>query len=270
MDLFIMKNNYAFVLRILTAGLIATGLLHLASLNKVSAASGAIWTTSGSCGAPQNINHYPSNASVFINGSGFDTSTSYSWDVSDPGLGGTTFNSGTIVSDGNGAFCFNAGTFPSGGPYQAKVGEVKGDNFSIDPDVSPTITPTPFETPTPTEIITPTPTPCVDQGGEFPVVCEPTLTPTETPAPTSPPSNGGGTGDGRSDGKSDGGSSCPACTAPPSGNVLGASTGGQVLGASTDTLAATGSQNFMTRMLTSVAIGMATLFVSLALAPHKE
>lgn len=45
-----------------------------------------------------------------------------------------------------------------------------------------------------------------------------------------PPPNPGGPGDGRSDGRSDGGSSCPSCTALPSGQVLGAMTDGQVLG----------------------------------------
>ena len=74
---------------------------------------------------------------------------------------------------------------------------------------------------------------------------EPCEIPTPTPTPT-PPSNGGGPGDGLSDGRSDGGSSCPSCTAPPTGgSVLGTSNGGQVLGASTDTLAATGNGNTM-------------------------
>ena len=53
---------------------------------------------------------------------------------------------------------------------------------------------------------------------------------TPTPSPTTAPSessNGGSPGgDGRSDGKSDGRSSCPECTAPPTGQVLGASTEG--------------------------------------------
>jgi hypothetical protein len=78
----------------------------------------------------------------------------------------------------------------------------------------------------------------------------PTPTPTETPVPTNVPNNPGGPGDGRSDGKSDGGSSCPSCTSGGSnGKVLGAKTEGQVLGASTDTLAATGSNFQLIRML---------------------
>ena len=105
--------------------------------------------------------------------------------------------------------------------------------------------------PTPTLTVTPTPTPkhdpCDDRNGhgdDFNVEsfnrgkgdkdhdgC-PTPTPTATPSatptpvtPTQPPSNPGGPGDGRSDGRSDGGSSCPSCTAAPSGQVLGAETG---------------------------------------------
>ena len=46
--------------------------------------------------------------------------------------------------------------------------------------------------------------------------------PTSTPTPGDP-GNPGGPGDGLSDGRSDGGSSCPSCTAPQSGNVLGVS-----------------------------------------------
>ena len=106
--------------------------------------------------------------------------------------------------------------------------------------------------PTPTPTVTPTPTPKYDpcddhnghgdnfnvesfsrgdKGGKDHDGC-PTPTPTATPSatptpvtPTQPPSNPGGPGDGRSDGRSDGGSSCPSCTAAPSGQVLGAETG---------------------------------------------
>jgi hypothetical protein len=95
------------------------------------------------------------------------------------------------------------------------------------------------------------------------------LTPTPTPEPT-PPSNPGGPGDGLSDGKSDGGSSCPSCTAPPNGNVLGASTG-QVLGASTDVLAATGStQSIWLRLLLASTASVLTLGLGLRLAYQKR
>lgn len=269
-------NKYSsIVLGIVTAAIIATGLFHKPSVSNIFASAGAIWTTSGSCGAPQNVNHYPADDSVFINGSGFTASTTLAWDVSDPGNANTVYNSGNVGTDGTGAFCINSGTYPSGGPYQAKVDDVKGDNFSIDADVTPTatptITPTATATPAPSETLTPTPTPCVDQGGEFPVICDPTATLTPTPTDT-PNNNGGGPGpgDGLSDHKSDGGSSCPSCTAPPSGNVLGASTGGQVLGASTDTLAATGSQDLFARIAFSVGVSILALVVSLHITLRRE
>jgi len=105
-------------------------------------------------------------------------------------------------------------------------------------------------------VVTPTPTP--------------TVTPDPTATPTQPPSNGGSSGgDGKSDGKSDGGSSCPSCTqgsGGSSGNVLGASTGGQVLGASTDTLAATGTQNRFVSILASISVSVVFLMAGLNLS----
>ncbi len=63
----------------------------------------------------------------------------------------------------------------------------------------------------PSETPTPTPTP----------TGEPTATPTPTPTETTnTTTNTGGPGDGRSDGRS----SCPECTAAPTGQVLGATT----------------------------------------------
>jgi len=108
----------------------------------VTATSGAIWTTTGSCGDPQNINHYPANSDVFINGANFAAAASVHWQIQIPGNNGTILAQGDLVTDGNGAFCVNAGTIPSGGPYQSKItingDESKGDNFSIDAAVYPT------------------------------------------------------------------------------------------------------------------------------------
>jgi hypothetical protein len=98
-------------------------------------------------------------------------------------------------------------------------------------------------------------------------------TPGACPTPTDPPSNnnGGGPGDGKSDGRSDGGSSCPSCTAPPPGKVLGSSTGGQVLGASTDKLAATGSNNqFTMRILTATAAALIIFLLGHRLVQDNE
>lgn len=106
--------------------------------------------------------------------------------------------------------------------------------------------------------------------GESCTVPTPTITPDPTATPTQPPSNGGSSGgDGKSDGKSDGGSSCPSCTQSSggsSGNVLGASTGGQVLGASTDTLAATGTQNWIVSILASISVSVLFLMAGLNLS----
>lgn len=101
---------------------------------------------------------------------------------------------------------------------------------------------------------------------------EPCEVPTPTPTPTTPPSNGGGPGDGKSDGRSDGGSSCPSCTAPPTGGsqVLGASTGGQVLGASTDTLAATGTAAQALPIIIAVLSGMATFAIGVRKTKRHE
>lgn len=93
-----------------------------------------------------------------------------------------------------------------------------------EPTATPTLTPTPTPTSTPTDTPTPSVTPNPTE----------TSTPTATPEPYHPPSPNG---DGKSDGKSDGRSSCPSCTAAPSGE-------GQVLGASTD-YAATGTAEEM-------------------------
>jgi hypothetical protein len=119
-------------------------------------------------------------------------------------------------------------------------------------------------------IVTPTPTPVVCRDNENCVTPTPTVTPEPTATPTQPPSNGGSSGgDGKSDGKSDGGSSCPSCTqgsGGSSGNVLGASTGGQVLGASTDTLAATGTQNRFVSILASISVSVVFLMAGLNLS----
>ena len=159
------------------------------------------------------------------------------------------------------------------------------------PSPTPEITATPSPTPTigcDGDCVTPTPTP-VDvcrniQGDQTTLpdgygynsdgmcvqICNGdnqesclTPTPTETPVPTNPPSNngGGGPGDGLSDGRSDGKSSCPDCTKPNNGNVLGASTG-QVLGASTDTLAATGSSYLMIRSILAATFTLMVLLLA--------
>lgn len=129
--------------------------------------SGAIWTTTGSCGSPQNSNHYHVGDSIFINGSGFDAGT-YNWQIEgQPGQASgdphIVVASGSQVIGANGAFCFSAYIVLPGdwGEYTVDFGQ-KNDNYQVDVDVAtatPTVTPTstPTNTPTPSPTATPTP-----------------------------------------------------------------------------------------------------------------
>ncbi len=162
--------------------------------------SGAIWTTTGSCGEPQNINHYSPGDNVFINGAGFPAGE-YGWDIT--GLpGGASNHPNIAVASGNqsvdesGAFCFLAYTIgqADGGTYQARFGN-KFDNYRVIGDVEPTPIPTeepPVEpTPVPTEEppVEPTPVPTQDPEGEPP----PTIA-QSTPAPVIAPTTGAASG----------------------------------------------------------------------------
>ncbi len=106
--------------------------------------SGAIWTTTNACGtAAQDVNSFNVGDHVFINGSGFDPNTSYSWAITgQPGNASGDPNidvaSGTFTTDSAGSFCFDAYTVQSNdwGEYSVKFGD-KGDNYSVAP--SPTI-----------------------------------------------------------------------------------------------------------------------------------
>jgi len=118
----------------------------------------AIWTTTGSCGDPQNINHYNHGDHVFINGAGFSPGD-YSWDITgqpggascDPDI---AVASGVWTVDASGAFCFDAYTIAMDdcGTYQTKFGGVKGDNYRVGdpPTLTPTNTATNTATNTPT------------------------------------------------------------------------------------------------------------------------
>ncbi len=147
--------------------------------------SGAIWTTHDGCGTPdQDVNHYDTGESVWINGSGFSEG-SHSWSITGKPGGasgdpGQDVASGTVNVDASGKFCFNAYTVAADdwGEYQVKVGN-KGDNYRV--EQQPTATPVP-----PTN--TPTDTPA---GATNTPTHTSTHTPTDTPThtPTSQPSN---------------------------------------------------------------------------------
>ena len=107
------------------------------ALQFASGGSGAIWTTTGSCGAPQDANHYSIGDQIFLNGASFGAG-SYAWSIvgrpggasADPGQ---TVASGNISPDGAGNFCFSAyQVLPDDrGEYQVKVG-TKGDNYRVE------------------------------------------------------------------------------------------------------------------------------------------
>ena len=96
---------------------------------------GSVWTTTGSCGTPQNVNSYEVGQHVYINGSNFAANTQYAWSIK-PAAGGVNaiaIASGQITSNGSGAFCFDAITLTQpniGGPYKVDVNG-KNDNFSV-------------------------------------------------------------------------------------------------------------------------------------------
>lgn len=143
--------------------------------------SGAIWTTDSTCGgSQQDINHYYTGSTVYINGSNFDADV-YSWSIEgQPGQAssapGVTIAGGSVTVGEDGNFCFPAHSISSSDWGEFKVSfSNKGDNYRANskPIVVPTstFTPTVSETSTPTETATPTST------------FTPTLPPTESPEP---------------------------------------------------------------------------------------
>lgn len=189
--------------------------------------SGAIWTTTGSCGDPQNVNSYGVGDVVFINGSDFDAGT-YDWQIEgQPGGASGDPNivvaSGSQAVDSSGDFCFSAYTVAEDdwGEYTVDFGR-KNDNYNVD-RVFATATPVPTSTVLPTA--TPTPEPS-SSPTDSPTLT-PTPTPSSTPVPTAGPTEAPqGTQTSTTTQSSNSGNS---------GQVLGTSTSstGQVLGAST-------------------------------------
>jgi hypothetical protein len=151
--------------------LVTLGLLLLAasvfSSTETSAhGPGAIWTTTSSCGDPQNVNHYEVGDTVYINGAGFTRHDggSISWSItgqpgqasSDPGI---VVASGNASVDGDGAFCFAAYVVQPGddGEYKAEA-DGKHDNYRVKGEATPTATATAIATATATATGTFTPT----------------------------------------------------------------------------------------------------------------
>jgi len=98
---------------------------------------GAIWTTTSSCGTPQNVNAYDIGDDVYINGDNFNVGL-YDWDITGQ-PGGASADPNIVVASGNGyfvsasgAFCFKAYTVAADddGVYNVDFGG-KNDNYSV-------------------------------------------------------------------------------------------------------------------------------------------
>lgn len=148
------------------------------STKSVSADAGSIWTTTSSCGAPQDANHYVAGEHVYIHGSGFTANTLYAWDINTVPAS-TAVASGNHSTDGSGDVCFDAYTIGANdsGVYKASFGG-KTDNYSV---VSATATPTPTASPTATPTSSPTASPTASPTSS--PTASPTTTPTSTPEP---------------------------------------------------------------------------------------
>lgn len=132
MNLFYFTKHSAA--RLLAAVAVFSMVAGMLPIQALAANTGAIWTTTGGCGTPQNANSYEVGDVVYINGSNFASST-YAWSIK-PAAGGAnaaSIASGNITVDNSGAFCFAAKTLTTGdigGPYKADV-DGKNDNFSV-------------------------------------------------------------------------------------------------------------------------------------------
>ena len=168
------RLNIILTVTLFVAAILVSGQVVLAQ------GSGAIWTTTVSCGTPQNSNHYVTGATVFINGENFDPGV-YTWEIKgQPGGASNHPNevmaSGTVTVDEKGTFCFGAYTIgpEDGGTYRVLVGN-KNDNYRVEQISQPTQEPTPIPTEEPTPVPTEEPIPVPTE--------EPTPVPTEEPIP---------------------------------------------------------------------------------------
>jgi len=108
-------------------------------MTSVSATSGATWTTSGTCGDPQNVNEYAVGEVVYINGANFAPGE-YDWEIiGQPGESScdpqAVVAQGSYTVDESGAFCFEAYTVQEGdcGVYKSKFSN-KQDNYHVIPE----------------------------------------------------------------------------------------------------------------------------------------
>jgi len=104
--------------------------------------TGSIWTTRDDCGTiSQNVNKYDIGEDVYINGTNFNATTTYSWDITGkPGSAdpSTIVASGNHQTDSAGDFCFNAYTVAGDddGVYGVTF-DGKNDSYQVDGDSAP-------------------------------------------------------------------------------------------------------------------------------------
>ncbi len=135
------KSNKSLHIMIMAVSVIALsgiGVFLFSNTTDAAPGSGAIWTTSGSCGDPQNVNEYNVGEVIYINGAGFDAGN-YSWSITgQPGNSsgdpGSEVASDDYTVGSSGEFCFEAYTVADGdwGVYKVAFGNAKNDNYHVD------------------------------------------------------------------------------------------------------------------------------------------
>lgn len=125
------RGFHVFVMAITV--IYTSGISMFVPIQAAQATSGAIWTTTGSCGEPQNVNEYAVGDHVFINASGFDPEDApFSWDINTvPPSSPVASGSHGVLEDGT--TCFDAYTIQPGddGVYKVTFGG-KHDNYHVD------------------------------------------------------------------------------------------------------------------------------------------
>ena len=123
---------------------------------------GTFWTTTNSCGDPQNTNHYKVYDEVFINYANLTPSTLFNWTITQvDGSVKPQVASGSVTTSATGAGCFSAYVIQpadAGHEFTVDMGQGHNDNYQVDPFATATPTATNTATKTPTNTATNTPT----------------------------------------------------------------------------------------------------------------
>ncbi len=125
---------------VLSIAMLISGMLLSLAAKPVAAATGAIWTTTGSCGSPQNINHYNVYDVVYVNYSNLAVSTLMNWSITQKdGNPKPIVASGTYTTTDTGTGCFSAYTIqPSNSGHEYSVDMAgKNDNYQVNPYTPP-------------------------------------------------------------------------------------------------------------------------------------